>query len=125
MVTIIRTFASFSVDDIDAAKRFYRDTLGMDVAAVSEQGPLFVRGPDGHETLIYPKPDHEPASFTVLNLSVANIEDAVDDLEAKGVEFERYEGIETDDRGIARSQDRAVAWFTDPASNVLAIGQES
>lgn len=125
MVTTIRTFGSFSVDDIDAARRFYRDTLGMGVSTVGEHGPLFVHGPDGPEILVYAKPDHVPATFTVLNLSVSSGHAAVDELAAKGVVFERYDGFETDDRGIYRGEGHSIAWFTDPAGNVLSVVQES
>lgn len=124
MVHATRTFSSFAVDDIDAATRFYRDTLGLKVSVEAEGGPIWVHGSEGHDTLVYPKPDHVPATFTVLNLFVDDLNTAVDELTANGVAFERYEGIDTDDRGIFHAEGRSVAWFTDPAGNVVAVGQQ-
>ena len=124
MVRTVRTFCSFSVDDIDAASTFYRDMLGMKVSALSAGGPIWLHADNGHDTLIYPKRDHVAATFTVLNLSVDNIDAAVDELVARGVNLERYEGLDTDDRGIVRGDDHSVAWFTDPAGNVLSVVQE-
>jgi catechol 2,3-dioxygenase-like lactoylglutathione lyase family enzyme len=124
MVGATRMFGSFSVDDIDMARRFYGDTLGTRVSGEGEHGPIWLQGTGGHDTLLYLKPDHVPATFTVLNFSVDSIEQAVDELAAHGVRFERYEGLETDDRGIYRGPGHAVAWFTDPAGNVLSVVQE-
>lgn len=124
MVHATRTFSSFAVDDIDAATRFYRDTLGLKVSVEAEGGPIWVHGSEGHDTLVYPKPDHVPATFTVLNLFVDDLNTAVDELTASGVAFERYEGIDTDDRGIFHAEGHSVAWFTDPAGNVVAVGQQ-
>lgn len=124
MVHATRTFSSFAVDDIDAATRFYRDTLGLKVVVEAEGGPIWVHGSEGHDTLVYPKPDHVPATFTVLNLFVDDLNTAVDELTASGVAFERYEGIDTDDRGIFHAEGHSVAWFTDPAGNVVAVGQQ-
>lgn len=121
---IERLFGSFSVDDIDAARGFYDDTLGLRVSVVGDSGPLFVHGPGGEATLVYAKPDHEPASFTVLNLSVPAIDEAADELADRGVELARYPGIPTDDRGIYRGADHSTAWFRDPAGNVLSLVQE-
>jgi catechol 2,3-dioxygenase-like lactoylglutathione lyase family enzyme len=112
------------VNDIEVAKAFYGDTLGMQVRPAGEQGSMWVQSPDGHDTLIYPSADHVPARFTVLNLSVDRIEDAVDELSALGVRFERYEGFETNDRGIFHAPGHSVAWFTDPAGNVLSVVHE-
>lgn len=123
MIHTTRTFASFSVDDIGAARSFYRDTLRMRVSDEGERGPLWLHGPDGHATLVYRKPDHVPATFTVLNFAVDSIEKTVDELSALGVQFERYEGLETDSRGIYRAEGRSIAWFTDPAGNVLSVVQ--
>jgi catechol 2,3-dioxygenase-like lactoylglutathione lyase family enzyme len=119
-----RTFGSFSVDDIEVARSFYADTLGMQVRPAGQQGSVWVGGPDGHDTLVYPSPDHVPARFTVFNLSVDRIEEAVDELTELGVRFERYEGFETDDRGIFHAPGHSVAWFTDPAGNVLSVVHE-
>lgn len=125
MVRTKRIFGSFSVDDIDAARRFYQETLGIKLEMVTEDGPLFLHGPNGTVTLVYPKPDHAPASFTVLNLSVDDIERSVDELTSRGVEFQRYPGLAADARGIHQSRGHSIAWFTDPAGNELSILQES
>lgn len=125
MVKAKRVFGSFSVDDITAAHRFYKETLGMKAELVTDNGPLFLHGPDGSTTLVYPKADHSPASFTVLNLSVDDIDSVVDEMTSEGLEFQRYPGIEADDRGIHRGEVRSIAWFTDPAGNELSVVQES
>lgn len=122
---IKRMFGSFSVDDIDAARTFYDETLGLEVSVIGDDGPLFVQGPGGETTLVYAKPDHEPASFTVLNLSVAAIDQAADELAERGVELKQYAEFPTDDRGIVRGEDRSTAWFADPAGNVLSLVQEA
>ena len=123
MVAITGTFGSFSVGDLEAAKTFYGDLLGMKVSLVGEQGPLWLHGPGGCNTLIYAKPDHTPATFTVLNLSVDDIQQAVDELSSRGVRFERYDGYDTDARGIFHGHGHSLAWFTDPAGNNLSIVQ--
>lgn len=125
MVQAKRVFGSFSADDIEAAQRFYEETLGMKTELVTDDGPLFLHGPNGSTTLVYPKADHTPASFTVLNLSVDDIDSAVEELSSQGIEFQRYDGIEADDRGIHRSRGHSIAWFTDPAGNELSVVQES
>lgn len=116
-----KAFSGFAVDDLSRAKEFYGDTLGLDVS--EEDGLLTLRLGSDAEVLLYPKPDHEPATFTVLNFPVEEIEAAVDALTAKGVEFERYEGteIETDPKGIFRGPGPLIAWFRDPAGNVLSV----
>lgn len=124
MVEAKRVFGSFSVDDIEAATKFYHETLGMKTELVTDDGPLFVHGPSGSTTMVYPKSDHSPASFTVLNLSVDDIDSTVEELTSKGLEFKRYPGIEADDRGIHRSQGHAIAWFADPAGNEVSVVQE-
>ena len=113
-------FSGFSSNDIAAAKAFYGDTLGLDVS--DDNGMLNLRFAGGGRGMIYPKPNHEPATFTVLNFPVDDIEAAVDALAAKGVAFERYEGMNQDERGIARDdQGPAIAWFKDPAGNILSV----
>lgn len=120
-----KAFSGFSVDDLDAAKDFYGQTLGIEV----KDGPmglgLVIAGE--RAVFIYPKKDHQPATYTILNFPVDDIDTAVDGLEAKGVTFEQYDGM-TDDKGVARglSQNRGpdIAWFKDPAGNVLAVLQE-
>jgi catechol 2,3-dioxygenase-like lactoylglutathione lyase family enzyme len=115
-----KAFSGFSVDDVAAAKSFYGDTLGLDVS--EEHGLLWLRIGQGSGILVYPKPNHTPASFTILNFPVANIDEAVDELTQKGVRFERYEGFEQDEKGILRGDEGPpIAWFTDPAGNVLSV----
>jgi catechol 2,3-dioxygenase-like lactoylglutathione lyase family enzyme len=113
-------FSSFAVDDLDAARLFYGETLGL---AISD-GPMGVLSldlADGRSTMIYPKPDFTPATYTVLNFPVDDVEGAVDDLRSHGVEFERYDGFEQDEKGISRADGPTIAWFKDPAGNILAI----
>jgi catechol 2,3-dioxygenase-like lactoylglutathione lyase family enzyme len=116
-------FAGFSVDDIAAARTFYADTLGLDLSEAN--GMLTLQLAGGGRVLIYPKPDHQPAAFTVLNLPVDDIEAAVASLSAAGVEFERYEGMPHDEHGIVRppkpEYGPPIAWFKDPAGNVLSV----
>lgn len=120
-----KAFSSFSVNDIDAAKTFYGDTLGLEVS--EENGMLTLHIADGGNILIYPKPDHTPASFTVLNFPVEDIDQAVDALTERGVRFERYgfEDFPQDEKGIARAgggqEGPPIAWFTDPAGNTIAV----
>jgi catechol 2,3-dioxygenase-like lactoylglutathione lyase family enzyme len=112
-------FSGYSTNDIPAAKDFYGSTLGLDVT--EEDDNLSLRFPNGHTVFIYPKDNHEPATYTALNIEVDDIDDAVDDLVAKGVTFERYEGFGQDDRGIMRDQGPPIAWFKDPAGNILSL----
>ncbi|CAN5212545.1 VOC family protein [soil metagenome] len=115
-------FPGFSSNDIPAAKDFYGQTLGVEVS--EENGLLTLRLGGGHTTLIYPKDDHQPATFTVLNFQVNDIDAAVDELTDRGVTFERYgEGFHQDERGIARGEGPPIAWFKDPAGNILSVIQ--
>ena len=120
-----KAFSGFSVDDVQRAKAFYGETLGLKVSEDDEYGLLFLHIAGDRDTLIYPKDDHAPAAFTVLNFPVDDIEQAVDELAARGVRFERYEGseMETDDKGIFRGGGPLIAWFKDPAGNVLSVLQ--
>lgn len=118
-------FSSFSVDDVKEAKKFYGKTLGIEVAG-TEEGGLQLNIEDSGAVFIYPKEDHEPATFTVLNFNVDDIEQAVDELADRGIEFESYEGeMETDEKGIFRGKDSGhgpnIAWFKDPAGNFLSV----
>jgi len=120
-------FSSFSVSDVDAAEQFYGQTLGLDVSR-NAMGFLDLTLNGGARIMVYPKPNHEPASFTVLNFSVPDIDAAVDGLVAGGVTMVRYEGVDQvkqDDKGIARddSGGPSIAWFTDPAGNTIAVLQ--
>ena len=121
MVAFSDAFTGFSVNDIAVAKSFYADTLGMTVSD-GEMGMLHLVLPSGQRVLVYPKPDHEPASFTILNLVVEDVEGAVDDLNARGVVTKIY-GDEsgTDEKGIQRQWGPPIAWFRDPAGNVLSV----
>ncbi|KOX16763.1 MULTISPECIES: VOC family protein [unclassified Streptomyces] len=121
-------FSGFSVDDLDAARRFYGETLGLEVEESGPEGMemLLLALAGGARVLVYPKEDHAPASFTILNFQVDDIERTVDELTGRGVTLERYPGFDADDKGIVRGPDGpAVAWFTDPAGNVLSVLQES
>lgn len=115
-----RAISSYSVDDLPAAKTFYADTLGLDVLE-KEMGYLNVELVGGMSLMIYGKENHTPASFTVLNFLVDDVEGAVDDLVSRGITMERYDGMGQDDKGIARGNGPDVAWFTDPAGNVIAV----
>jgi catechol 2,3-dioxygenase-like lactoylglutathione lyase family enzyme len=111
-------FHGFSVDDVGAARAFYADVLGLEVS--EENGMLFLHLGQGTRTLVYPKQDHVPATYTVLNFPVADVEAAVDALVARGVAFEHYPYVD-DPKGISRGYGPTIAWFTDPAGNVLSV----
>ena len=112
-------FSGFSSNDLATARQFYADTLGLEVT--EENGILTLNLAGGGRVIVYPKPNHEPATFTVLNFPVEDIDAAVDRLVAAGVRFERYEGLEQDERGIARAFPPPIAWFKDPAGNILSV----
>jgi catechol 2,3-dioxygenase-like lactoylglutathione lyase family enzyme len=122
MFTDTKAFSGFSVDDLAKAKKFYAETLGLRVS--EENGLLRLHIAGSRDILVYPKPNHTPATFTILNFPVDDIERAVDELTERGVRFERYEGFGLDDRGIHRGGGPLIAWFTDPAGNVLSVLQE-
>lgn len=126
MFDIGQSFSSFAVPDVPRAKEFYASVLGLGVSAATPDpsGSFWVQVGGGRGVLVYPKPDHEPAGFTVLNLSVGDIDAAVDTLVERGVELLRFAGFETDARGIFRSPARHIAWFSDPAGNLLSAVQE-
>jgi catechol 2,3-dioxygenase-like lactoylglutathione lyase family enzyme len=116
-----KAFSGFAVDDLDEARRFYGETLGLNTSIVSEENRLLSLDLAGDRpTLVYEKPDHTPASFTILNFPVDDIDEAVDALTARGVRFERYEWADQDEKGIARGGPD-IAWFKDPAGNVLSV----
>jgi catechol 2,3-dioxygenase-like lactoylglutathione lyase family enzyme len=121
-----QAFSGFSVDDVPKAKQFYGETLGLDVE--EDHGMLVLHIAGGHDVLVYPKPDHTPATFTILNFPVDDIDDAVEELSGRGVAFQRYEGFTQDEKGIARppssEEGPPIAWFTDPAGNILAVLEE-
>ena len=117
-----KAFSGFSVDDTDKAKEFYGQTLGLMVTD-SEEDTLELHLGSGARVLIYPKPNHTPATFTILNFPVANVEKAVDELTKRGVRFETYDlpGLKTDQRGVFRGGGPTIAWFKDPAGNILSV----
>ena len=126
MLTISHAFSGFSVDDIDAARKFYGEVLGLK-AVPGEMGNLQITLPGGHEVFVYPKPDHEPATFTILNFVVSDIDAAVDELNASGIATKIYDDpdLPTDEKGVARGKEAGqgpdIAWFKDPAGNVLSV----
>jgi predicted enzyme related to lactoylglutathione lyase len=125
MLAESKAFSGFAVDDLDAAKEFYGETLGLPTSEPMEDVLLSLDHAGGRPTLIYVKPDFEPATYTVLNFPVADVEATVDGLASRGVEFERYEGMDQDDKGISRSPaGPLIAWFKDPAGNILAVLEE-
>jgi catechol 2,3-dioxygenase-like lactoylglutathione lyase family enzyme len=119
-----RAFGSFSIDDLEKAREFYSGTLELEIS--EEYGMLFINVAGGNRVMLYPKPDHIPATFTVLNFPVEDTEKAVEALAKRGVRFEVYdrEDLKTDARGIMRWDGVTMAWFRDPAGNVLSIIQE-
>jgi predicted enzyme related to lactoylglutathione lyase len=116
-----KAFSGFSVDDLKKAKEFYGQTLGLEVAEMPEGLQLRIAG--GGRIFIYPKPNHTPATFTILNFPVDDIAQAVDDLAKRGVSFEHYNQgeLKTDEKGIARGAGPKIAWFKDPAGNILSV----
>jgi predicted enzyme related to lactoylglutathione lyase len=116
-------FSGFAVDDLDRAREFYSDTLGVRVSD-EEMGILTLHLAGDRATMVYPKPDFMPATYTILNFQVDDIDTAVDELSGRGVRFERYEGFDQDAKGIARDpHGPSIAWFKDPAGNILAVLQ--
>jgi catechol 2,3-dioxygenase-like lactoylglutathione lyase family enzyme len=121
-----KAYSGFAVDDIEKAQEFYSGTLGLKTSMLDEENGLLVLHLAGdRDTLIYRKPDYAPATYTILNFPVDDVEQAVDELEARGVQFERYDGFEQDEKGISRGQGPAIAWFTDPAGNILSVLKEN
>jgi predicted enzyme related to lactoylglutathione lyase len=125
-----QAFSGFSVDDLDEARRFYGEVLGLEVEATGEgdMRMLLVKLGSGAQVFVYPKEQHTPATFTILNFPVDDIEAAVGELERRGVTLERYAGFDHDEKGIVRVGNggpAAIAWFTDPAGNVLSVLQEN
>lgn len=124
MLKINAAIGSFAVNDVEAAQEFYGSKLGLELTSGlpgRSSGPLWLRAGDGPGVFIYPKRDHVPAGFTVLNLSVPDIAEAVDELTARGVVFEQYPEIPQDERGIYHGEGHAIAWFIDPAGNSLSV----
>ena len=115
-----KAFSGFAVPDLKAARAFYEETLGLRVSEEHDLLTLHLAG--DRDTLVYPKPDHVPATYTILNFPVEEVDAAVAELTRRGVQFERYEGIEQDENGISRAPDGPpIAWLTDPAGNLLSV----
>jgi catechol 2,3-dioxygenase-like lactoylglutathione lyase family enzyme len=120
MLTNSKAFSGFAVDDLERARAFYADTLGLEVSA--ENGLLTLNLAGDRPTLIYPKPDFVPATYTILNFPVEDIDDTVAGLAGRGVEFERYDGFGQESNGVSRNAGGPpIAWFKDPAGNVLSV----
>jgi len=123
MLTPADAFHGFAVHDTEAARAFYSDVLGVEVTDAEMGGIIRLHLGGGTPTIVYPKPDHVPATYTILNFPVDDVEATVDELTARGVVFERYEGtpVETDEKGVFRGGGPLIAWFTDPSGNVLSV----
>ncbi len=121
MFTDTKAFSGFAVDDLAKAEHFYGETLG--VRTSRENGLLTLKLAGDRDVLVYPKADFVPATYTILNFPVDDIDAAVDELTGRGVAFERYDGAEQDEKGIHRGQGPLIAWFTDPAGNILSVLQ--
>jgi catechol 2,3-dioxygenase-like lactoylglutathione lyase family enzyme len=117
-----KAFSGFAVDDLETAREFYGETLGLKTSV--EYGLMTLHLAGDRPTLVYPKPNHTPADYTILNFPVDDIDGAVDALSARGARFERYDGMEQDEKGIMRAGGPYIAWFKDPAGNVLSVLQE-
>jgi len=120
--TNTKAYSGFAVDDVPRAREFYGETLGLRTS--ESYGLLILHLAGDRDTLVYPKPDHEPATYTILNFPVDDIDQAVDALGARGVDFERYDDAEQDEQAIARGEGPYIAWFKDPAGNLLSVLQE-
>jgi catechol 2,3-dioxygenase-like lactoylglutathione lyase family enzyme len=120
-----KAYSGFAVDDIEKAREFYGETLGVKTSVLDEEnGLLSLHLAGDRDTLVYLKPDFTPATYTILNFAVDDVDKAVDELSARGVRFERYDGFEQDEKGIARGIGPDIAWFKDPAGNILSVLQE-
>ena len=124
MLTDSPAFSGFSVNDLETARRFYEETLGLRTSDAAMDGLMQLHLGGDTEGLVYAKADHTPATYTVLNFPVPDVEKAVDDLTARGVRFEHYADLGTDEKGIARDGGPHIAWFTDPAGNVFSVIQQ-
>ena len=117
-----KAFSGFAVDDLNAAREFYGQTLGLKTS--EEHGLMTLHLAGDRDTLVYPKANHEPATYTILNFPVDDIDQVVAELTERGVSFERYDNFDQDDKGIARGEGPYIAWFRDPAGNLLSVLQE-
>ena len=121
MLADSKAYSGFAVPDLAKAREFYADTLGLRVSGDEQDGALTLHLAGDRDVLVYIKPDHAPAPYTILNFPVDDVEGTVDALTARGVRFEQYDGIEQDDKGINRGEGPLIAWFRDPAGNILSI----
>ena len=122
MLAESKAFSGFAVDDLDEARRFYGETLGLRTTVLDEQnGLMTLHLAGGRDTLVYRKPDFVPATYTILNFQVDDVEATVDGLAARGVRFERYDGFDQDEKGISHGPGPTIAWFRDPAGNILSV----
>lgn len=121
MLANSKAFNGFAVDDIQKAAEFYGETLGVKTSLDAESGLLSLHLAGDRDTLVYQKPDFTPATYTILNFPVDDIDTTVDELAARGVRFEKYEGVAQDVKAIARGMGPSIAWFKDPAGNILAV----
>jgi catechol 2,3-dioxygenase-like lactoylglutathione lyase family enzyme len=124
MLADAKATSGFAVPDTDEAKRFYGETLGLDVAVLDEENGVMALKLTGGDVLVYRKPDFVPATYTILNFDVDDIDVAVDGLAGRGVEFERYDDFEQDEKGIMHGPGPHIAWFKDPAGNILSVLQQ-
>jgi catechol 2,3-dioxygenase-like lactoylglutathione lyase family enzyme len=124
MLTSSKAYSGFAVPDLAQAQAFYGETLGLDVTDIPGAPLISLNLPGDRTTLIYEKADHAPANYTILNFPVADVEAEVDELAGRGIEFERYDGFNQDEKGISHDQGPTIAWFTDPAGNILAVHEE-
>ncbi len=121
-----KAFSGFAVDDLQRARQFYEETLGLNTTVMDEEnGVMAINHAADRETLVYVKPDFVPATYTVLNFQVDDIDAAVDGLSERGVSFERYDGFDQDEKGVMRGNGPPIAWFKDPAGNIFSVIQES
>ena len=120
-----KAFSGFAVDDVPKARKFYEDTLGLKVS--DEQDLVILHLGGNRPTLVYPKPDFTPATYTILNFPVPDVEAAVDELTSRGVEFERYQEFDDDqdEKGIWRGDGPTIAWFKDPAGNIMSVIEDT
>ena len=125
MLADTKAYSGFAVDDFEKAQEFYGETLGLKTSVLDEENGLMQLDLAGDRgTLVYAKPDLQPANYTILNFSVDDVDAAVDELGSRGVTFERYEGFDQDEKGVARGAGPDIAWFKDPAGNILSVMQE-
>jgi catechol 2,3-dioxygenase-like lactoylglutathione lyase family enzyme len=121
MLASSEAYSGFAVPDLAAARQFYGETLGLKVTGREEDGLLALELAGGRNVVVYIKPDHTPATYTILNFPVEDVDATVDALTERGVRFEKYEGFDQDEKGIHRGQGPAIAWFRDPAGNILSV----